>query len=333
MVSKNPTIREVAKMAGVSIQTVSNTLNNPAVVKDSTRDRVEKGHRGTPLPGGRLRPSPAHRQELQRRRVHRPAGGQLFRRHLRSLPPRSLSRGDHRRQRILLFAASGLDEEIEQYRSLLRSTEVDSLVVTSTVVDDPRTAWLKANGANYVTFGRPWGKQLEDPSSLWVDIDGRSGMRKATEHSLSSYGAKVAFIGWPEGSGTGDERHLGWQETMRFHGHSSQLADLEMRVEDGVAEGETAMRAIAEKVPDCDAVVCASDALALGALFANHGAIPVVGYDNTPAAQTLGISSVDQPLDDVAARIFALLAGEPGIERLVQPELVVRESSHQPRSL
>ncbi len=38
---KSPTVEDVARLAGVSRQTVSNVLNSPGIVKDSTRERVE----------------------------------------------------------------------------------------------------------------------------------------------------------------------------------------------------------------------------------------------------------------------------------------------------
>ncbi|MET0590527.1 MAG: LacI family DNA-binding transcriptional regulator, partial [Naasia sp.] len=39
--AKSPTVEDVARVAGVSRQTVSNVLNTPAIVKGSTRERVE----------------------------------------------------------------------------------------------------------------------------------------------------------------------------------------------------------------------------------------------------------------------------------------------------
>jgi DNA-binding LacI/PurR family transcriptional regulator len=68
---------------------------------------------------------------------------------------------------------------------------------------------------------------------------------------------------------------------------------------------------------------------------------PVMGYDNTPVAQAVGLSSVDQRLDEVATSVLDLLLGATGRRvlphgsgadplghRLVTPQLVVRRSSH-----
>jgi len=97
------------------------------------------------------------------------------------------------------------------------------------------------------------------------------------------------------------------------------------------------MRRLEKAAGTVDAVVCVSDSLALGALMAAGGRIPVVGYDNTPVAASIGFSSVEQPLDEVAAGVLELLTGahggrvRPGTEvtdprhRLVAPRLVVRE--------
>jgi DNA-binding LacI/PurR family transcriptional regulator len=72
--------------------------------------------------------------------------------------------------------------------------------------------------------------------------------------------------------------------------------------------------------------------------MATAGRIPVVGYDNTPVAASIGFSSVEQPLDEVAAGVLELLTGAHGgrvhsgsgavddpRHRLVQPRLVVRD--------
>jgi DNA-binding LacI/PurR family transcriptional regulator len=98
------------------------------------------------------------------------------------------------------------------------------------------------------------------------------------------------------------------------------------------------------------AFVCASDSLALGALAATRpsgmatpepgsAASAVVGFDDTPVARAVGLSSVAQPLTEVADRALALLLNQvdgpsatplPGgtdHHVLLAPSLVVRDSS------
>jgi DNA-binding LacI/PurR family transcriptional regulator len=90
-----------------------------------------------------------------------------------------------------------------------------------------------------------------------------------------------------------------------------------------------------------DALVCVSDALAVGAHLAAADAgrreLPIIGFDNTPVAEALGISSIEQSPELVAAAVLNLLMGPtgravapPDAERppehvLVEPRLIVRE--------
>jgi DNA-binding LacI/PurR family transcriptional regulator len=90
------------------------------------------------------------------------------------------------------------------------------------------------------------------------------------------------------------------------------------------------------------ALVCASDSLALGALGAVQelgrrpgGDVAVVGFDDSPVAAAIGLSSVAQPVSAAAAACIALLRGQldPGPGQvadepvLLAPRLVVRSSS------
>nr|BFF22832.1 hypothetical protein GCM10025732_07970 [Glycomyces mayteni] len=85
-----------------------------------------------------------------------------------------------------------------------------------------------------------------------------------------------------------------------------------------------------------DGLVCASDALAIGAhlaaVQAGRPELPIVGFDNTAAAEALGISSVEQLPERVAAGILEMLMGPEGNKvvrqepkgLLVEPRLIVR---------
>jgi DNA-binding LacI/PurR family transcriptional regulator len=338
-----PTVSDVADVAGVSRQTVSNVLNAPELVRPATRERVEDAIRTL---GYRPHAS-ARRLRTQKSSTigirldpttQDGISGSILDRFLHSLTERA----DRQGLRVLLFTADDPDDEIEQFRRLSDAADVDGFVLTSTFVGDPRTQWLIDHGRSFVTFGRPWGiDDMTDPQHLWVDVDGRSGLRDATRHVLGLGARRVGFLGWPAGSGTGDDRRLGWLEAMREAGAvaEDQLLALEAAAEDGVPFGAEAMRRLqhsAAAAGGVEAVVCASDSLALGALTVVGRSIPIVGYDNTPIAASLGFSSVEQPLDEVAAGVLELLTGVHGgrvdpdapvgdpRHRLIAPRLVVR---------
>lgn len=332
--AKSPTVEDVARAAGVSRQTVSNVLNTPGIVKDSTRERVE-----TAIAALGYRPHAAARMLRTRRSstigIHLDpyAGGisgVVLDRFIHALTQLASERG----MRMLVYTARTDAEELSRLAELSDSAEIDAVVITGTFRGDPRTGWLSERKLPFVSFGRPWGADdVAEPLHAWVDVDGAAGTRAATEHALSIAGARVAFLGWPAGSGTGDDRERGWREAMAAAGST---APRYTAVDDvGVARDAAAA---ALDAGEADAIVCASDSLAIGvhlaAVAAGVPRLPVIGFDNTPAAEALGISSVEQLPESVAAGALELLMGPTGsaiaphplglAHVLVTPRLVVR---------
>lgn len=328
---RTPTVEDVAQRAGVSRQTVSNVLNTPAIVKATTRERVQQA-----IAELGYRRHAAARQLRTRRSstigIHLSpylggVSGVVLDRFVHALTERASERG----MRMLVYAARSAADEIDRLSELWEGSEIDAAVITETFHGDPRTRWLREAQLPFVAFGRPWGEDdLAAPEHLWVDVDGAAGTRAATEHALG-FGPRVAFLGWPTGSGTGDDRERGWREAMAAAGHSGPR----WTAEDDV----TAARVAAGAVGSVDAVVCASDSLAIGALLAQASAprrVPVIGFDNTPTAEALGFSSVEQRPEDVARATLELLMGPTGeavtprdvragtAHILIEPHLVVR---------
>ena len=346
-----PTVEDVARAAGVSRQTVSNVLNSPSIVREDTRERVQSAI-------DRLGYRPHASARRLRTRVSSTIGirlpfvdrggisGAVLDRFLHELAEHADARG----MRLMLFAAADDADEIEQYRRLRDGADVDAVVVTATSYDDPRIDWLADERMPFVAFGRPWGSpHADDPARPWVDVDGSAGTREATEHLLGRGLDRIGWLGWPAGSGTGEDRRSGWADAMTAAGRdAAEVEGLGLASEDTVPLARAAVeRRLAGRSPDAaglDALVCASDSLALGAMMAvreaGHPRFPVIGFDNTPVAGALGLSSVDQRLDLVAIAALELLMGDSGSRvlptgdpalrdphRLIPPRLVVRRST------
>ncbi|TQK20114.1 LacI family transcriptional regulator [Microbacterium sp. SLBN-154] len=336
--AKAPTVEDVARRAGVSRQTVSNVINSPAIVREETRVRVQRA-----IDELAYRPHVAARSLRTRRSstigVHIDPfsggiSGVILDRFIHALTENA----NERALRVLIYSARSKDEEIARLSDLIDGGEIDAAVITGTAFGDPRTGWLDGRHLPYAAFGRPWGGgDVWESGHSWVDVDGAAGTRAATVHALEAWGPRVAWLGWPPDAGTGDDRERGWREAMRASGLTGPV----FRMPDSVAEARSVMaRAFADPVvrDGIDAVVCVSDALAVGAHLAavDSGAtgIGLIGFDNTPVAEALGLSSVEQAPELVAGAVLDLLTddtgrriatGESPPERmLVEPRLVVR---------
>ncbi|WP_419999982.1 LacI family DNA-binding transcriptional regulator [Streptomyces boninensis] len=329
------TLAMVARRAGVSPQTVSNAINAPDLLRRDTLERVRQAidalgyrpHRAAQTL--RTRSSKLIGYGIQP--VEPGTTSPVMDRFLHALSETA----DESGHRILLFAAPEGPKVLEAYQELLDTYSVDGFVLSATGHGDPRQAWLDKRGVPFAAFGRMWsGRQIGD----WVDVDGAAGTDAAVEHLVAQGHRKIAFLGWPRGSGAGDDRAAGWKRAMRRHGLPVRGRRAESL--DNVDLARAAVGPLLDA--GATAVVTASDTLAVGCYraVAERGRTPgadvaVTGFDDTPAAGLLTppLTSVAQPLDAAGRECMRLLLAriaDPARapERpLLAPELVVRDSS------
>lgn len=335
-----PTINDVATVARVSRQTVSNVLNAPDRVRPDTAERVRDAIQ-------RLGYQPHRLARNLKTRSSRMIGYEIARtppgtinpvldRFVHALVETARDGGYH----VLLFTPDDNDDngQVAAYDELVGTHTVDGFVLSEVNYGDPRAAALQERGAPFVTFGRP---DLAIPHA-WVDVDGAAGTAAVVEHLLERGHEQLAFVGWPPGSATGDRRAEGFARALADAGRHHDPA-LDIRVEDSIDEGARALHQLLDRPASPTAIACVSDSIAAGVLRGARDRgltvgtdLAVTGFDDTPIAGLLTppLTSVRQPLEAVARRIVsrltALLAGEeidetPG--ELLAPELVVRESS------
>lgn len=321
-----PTLVSLARDLGVSRQTVSNALNAPQMLKSETRERVLAAIRASGY-----RPSVVGRALRTQRSMNLgfrlfPAvdgiNGQVMDRFLHNLTLQAQQHG----YRLTLFASDSYADEVEALIEQHRGGVIDGCVLTNTHDEDLRPHLLSAAGVPTVAFGRPWGES--DAKHAWLDIDGASGCRAAVRHLRDAGHTKIGFLGWPLGPGVGDDRRDGWLQGMA----GLATDGLQVEVEDGARHGSQGADELLAN--GATAIVCASDSLALGALTSlsrqGHAALPVFGFDDTPIAAAIGLSSIAQPVEEAAERLISmalaeLRGGEPGQRQvLLAPRLVIR---------
>ncbi|OFE15074.1 hypothetical protein BA895_08080 [Humibacillus sp. DSM 29435] len=329
------TISDVARVAGVSRQTISNVLNNPERVRPETRERVlavidEQGYR----------PNAAAKQ-LRQRRAHAlgieldVTGNRRVSGVLTAFLVESVLAARTHRASIVPFVSADHERPEPEFDDLVRRQMVDGFIIVDTRLGDPRPAWLRERGIPFVSFGRVW----DDPEhTAWADVDGAAGTATAVEHLVAGGAHQVAFLGWPSGSPTGDERRLGWQRATRAAGIEDPSL-VQESVQD-VSEATLAAAGLVRRLNPGDAIVCASDELAMGALRAARAAgltpgldCSVVGFDDGPLAEALGLTTLRQPVSEIAQHLVAVATGlgdgddPPAHGRLALPTLIVRATS------
>jgi LacI family transcriptional regulator len=217
---------------------------------------------------------------------------------------------------------------------------VDGFVVSGTTEDDPRIAYLIEEGIPFVAFGR----SNEAWDFCWVDVDGCYGIEAVLAHLLGQGHRRIGFISWVEEVAvTGRYREKGYQEGLAEAGIEIDPAWI-VRDLDSPQTGAAGMRHFLTLPPQRrpTAVVCASDQIAVGAMYAAQAAnlhvgrdMAITGYDDIPIAQYLNppLTTVSQPIDGVGEWVVKLLLqqiqGQPIEQKavLLKPELIVRESS------
>jgi LacI family transcriptional regulator len=329
------TIVEVAHVAKVSRQTVSNAVRNPERVHPDTLARVlrvidELGYRPSTAASS-LRQQRAGALGFEVNVLGADYRSDVTHPFLIELTMAAAARDAH----VVPFASEAPRPMMSGYQDMIRRRLVDAFVIADTHPGDPRPQWLAETGIPFVSYGQVW----DDPThTAWADVDGRAGVAKAVDALVAEGYARVGFLGWPLGSAVGDDRRRGWAEATQAHGIADP--ELDAKAVQDVAEARRNAEQLLGKLRPGDAIVCTSDVLALGVHLAllSRGLragldIGLVGFDDSPTAQMTGTSSVSQPLDRIAVHLVALLTealagGPPPTEGvLFAPTLVSRASS------
>jgi LacI family transcriptional regulator len=334
-------MKDVAALAGVSVGTVSNVLNRPQLVSETTRVRV----RAAIVELGFVRNETARQLRAGRSRtiayVVMDAANPFFNDVARGVEDAARAEG-----MAVYLCNSNQDAAREhEYLERLREQRVQGVLITPIDPAGERLAAMPGSGTPVVLVDC----QAPDPGWCSVAVDDELGGELALTHLLETGHERIAFVGGPMSVPQVRDRHEGALRALAAAGRpASALVLLETEalvVAEGRRAGERLAGLPAATRPT--AAFCANDLLALGLLQAMTRlgrSVPedlaVVGYDDIEFAEAAAVplTSVRQPrelLGRTAARLlFEEAAGEAGHEHQqvrFRPELVVRASTRPGR--
>ncbi|MBT8162988.1 MULTISPECIES: LacI family DNA-binding transcriptional regulator [Arthrobacter] len=230
-------------------------------------------------------------------------------------------------QGLDVLRCSATSDSTAFFLSHLEEMKVRGILLATDLPDEDR-AVAKSLSTRLVQLSshRPLDGTVSIASDLY------QGARQATYHLRSLGHARIAFLGDLSGD---DPRLAGWSDTL---GVSLQAPGLAFQAEFTMRGGLEAMRSILAAPETPTAVFASSDAIAIGALHAIREArldvpahISLISLDDSPEAAFAlpGITSVRQPVEDMARDAIAALLDEQHLEARLHmyPMTLVQRSS------
>ena len=326
---------DIARLAGVSVATVSRALNGSALVNDETRQRI-----------GELARSMNYAINLGAQNLRLQKNQTIA-----VVVPYDARARQHISDPFFLSIVGAIADALTDlgYDMLLSRVDAERLDTAAALYDSGKAIglvvigqWRHHDQLNQMAARRVplvvWGGQL--PQQLYCSVggDNMAGGLQATQHLLAQGRRRLLFLGdaqLPEVM----LRHRGYLAALQQAGLVAN-AQLELPVPFEIIAARAALDKLLAGPLVFDGVVACSDLLALQAvqaLRAQGWTVPhdvaVVGYDDLPMASYSDppLTSVHQPVTLAGAELvdalLALLRGEKAPPRTLPVHLVVRESA------
>ena len=336
---RRATIRDVARLAGVSHQTVSRVINDHRAVAEPTREKVEEAIRLLGyVPSSMARGLASNRThtiglvstDISDYFFAQAAGG---------------AEVEARRHGYYLLIAS-VEEHAEPderaYMRLMLERRVEGLIIARPKLPISPDRLRPRNAPRVPLLAIGAGPTL---GLTVVDVDNRRGGLEATSLLIDLGHRSIATICGPSVWPSAHARLEGYRHALADGGVPYEERLVESAPGWGLASGQKAAARLLTRGVRFTAIFAQSDLLAIGAIkeLRAHGIgvpeeVSVVGYDDIPVASFVDppLTTVHQPMTEVGKRAVSLVLhavgkdeAEPTVD-LLPVRLVIRDSAVPP---
>lgn len=216
----------------------------------------------------------------------------------------------------------------EQDLQSLHKHAIDGVIVLGS--DDAEAPWLKS--FSHLPVARI-GHGAPTEGSFRITVDDVDAATQLIKHLIDRNRRHPVFIGAPLPAHR--LRRTAFEQAAKASGieiHTIMSTD-----KDAVGAGRDCARRVLETLPDTDALLCANDRVAIGALQTLHETqcevprrIAVTGFDGIAAAQQFipAITTIEQPLQEIVRRAFkAIFEPSQNTETLLPGRFIARQTT------
>ncbi|MBV1903961.1 MAG: LacI family transcriptional regulator [Marinosulfonomonas sp.] len=333
---KPATIEDVAKIAGVSIATVSRAIRMPEKVAESTRKKVTAAIART----GYIANAMAQNLRMKRSQMVMVLTPSISDPNFPGVLTGIEKRANERGYGVLIGNTENSVALEENYLRFLSSGMVDGLLLLTGHL--PVAGWPKSPASTFlpmIAATRP----VNHAEVAFVGTDNVAAAKMATEYLISLGHREIAYVSGSKGDMVSELRQQGYQDGL------SEAAQpiAEWAVDsDGTSEGgRSAVERLFIKDTLPTAFFCYNDDTAIGlirALRMRGYRVPedfsVIGFDDIPFANSItpGLTTIRQPRSQIGEQAMEFLLKtltegiKPPAQTLLHADLVVRESCGPP---
>lgn len=309
MQKKPSTIKDVARVAGVSTATVSRALSKPQAVSQATREAVLEAARHT---GYQINQAARNLRTRKTRTivVFVPnLGNPFFSNILSGIEATAAESG----MNVLVVDTNSSENRSKSIRNYLSNALADGIIVMDgTLPPELLTAHHPSHPAPPVVFACEWSPAAPFPS---VRTDNRGGGFMAAKHLLSLGHSRIGLLRGPRENVLTHERELGLRKGLADAGlelHEKMIFEGDFSIESGA----TAADAFMSLKDRPTGVFCSSDMMAVGFISALNkygiqtpGNVSVVAFDDIMIAPHFipALTTIHQPRERIGVTAASFL--------------------------
>lgn len=333
------TIRDVAKLAGVSISTVSRVVNQKGLVTPEKEQRVLAAVEALQYKPNAIAQSLKHKKTKLIGMMTSDLSVSFFVGILQFLEKNLLAEG----YQILVANTYDNPETEQKLVDLMAQGRVDLILINSTGGNDARMASLQSSGICFLGYDRyPSGNAF---SSVYVDKT--AGIYQLLAHLYRLGHRRMCFITGPARLSTNRDRREGIHLFLKDYGLPEESVSIyEEEFSEGFARRVVAQTIYGENAPT--AYITGSVVLAMGIImYCEEQGISIPGDISLASFGTFRYGDMVRPsllhIDDAYAEVAAqllewirMVEGDepvlPKTNRVIQPQLVPGDSCGVPRN-
>ena len=332
-----PTIRDVAKQAGVAPMTVSRVINNSGYVSEDTRTRVEEAISRLGYVPNMLGPSLRFNQTNTLALVLTDITNPFWTTVARGVEDAAQEAG----YSVILCNTDESEAKQDQYLTMLLKRRIDGILLVPSTSTSNVVQTIKNQGVKVVVLDR----EVNDTEVDVVEGDSVGGAYQLTRYLIELGHQHIAILSGPQNVSTSSQRVAGFCRAIEEANLSHNTANIYWG-EFSQTLGHEMVRRALQSTPRPTAFLAVNNFIANGALQALREMnirvpedVSVVSFDDIPVSinPMPFLTVAAQPAYEMGYQATQLLvarlvnAGPETVQKIILPvEILIRQSSGEP---